>query len=70
MPSIYVTEAEIAAMKFCSAQVSDAIERGADDGYCQEAEIHLKNLHALEQKFRNAQSSQRLNKALKARYRQ
>lgn len=68
MPSIYVSEAEISAMKFCSAQVSNAIDRGADDGYCQEAETHLQNLQALEQKFRNAQSNQRLDKALKARY--
>ena len=67
MPSIHVSDAEIAAMKFCSDQVSDAIERGADDDYCQEAETHLQNLHALEQKFRNAQSNQSLNKALKAR---
>ncbi len=68
MPSIYVTEAELEAIRFCAAQVSDAIERGADQEYCDEAEKHLNCVHSIEQKFGRSQSNQQLTKALKAQF--
>ncbi len=64
MPSIYVTEAELEAIRFCAAQVTDAIESFANQAYCDKAEKHLNCVHSIEQKFRKAQSNQRLNKAL------
>ena len=65
MPTIYMTEAELEAIRFCAAQVSDAIEGGADKEYCQEAELHLNCVHSIEQKFGNAAMDQLVRKALK-----
>lgn len=70
MPSVYISEAELIALAFCSDHTSSDIEASTDREWAIEAERHVDAVRSLAQKAKKARSEQALKKALKERYRQ
>ncbi len=69
MPSIYMSEAELAAIQLCVTQLSDSLASLTEPAHRQQVESQLSALRGIERKCHHAQSTRQLKQALRQRYR-
>jgi hypothetical protein len=69
MPSIYMSDAELAAVQLCAAQLNDSLASLAVPAERETAVAQLAILRGIERKCHHAQSARQLKKALRQRYR-
>lgn len=68
MPSIYLSLAEIDAVRFCTGKLTDSLDATSDDSEREAIKTQIAQLRSIEKKARHAESARALKKAMHARY--